>query len=249
MQQSLVYLSLGLALLCVFTQALSLRQPEIDRQRRAVTEENQEQLNAEQDQAQGNKEVTQMTPSISTTASNDIKSEEDGKKNSFEDAPWYQQCKANMEFYSNQRKPEDKSENMPILSSGMALTHLVFKNHRGTNVELFKTQNGMGQEPQLVATLAPGQTHDEYLPDGWAGNFSNGAPGKNTLFEISIRTDDKNQIYYDLSNVDGSDGVMSVQAPDGSSLQSPKDAYQYPTDDTKTHGDGGQTGAYVIGFH
>jgi hypothetical protein len=36
-----------------------------------------------------------------------------------------------------------------------------------------------------------------------------------TLFEISVKTDDKNQIYYDLSCVDGFNVPMKVVAPDG----------------------------------
>ncbi|CAF1266123.1 unnamed protein product [Didymodactylos carnosus] len=79
-------------------------------------------------------------------------------------------------------------------------------------------------------------SHTENLPEGFHGTFADGPPAGQSQFEISVGTDDPNQVFYDLSDVEGHSGKMSVVAPDGKHLQSPKDAYQFDKDDTKTKG-------------
>ncbi|CAF1385449.1 unnamed protein product, partial [Rotaria sordida] len=89
-----------------------------------------------------------------------------------------------------------------------------------------------------------------YCPDKWSGNFRhNGGSGGVTLFEISVKANDNN-VYYDLSVIDGFIVPMKLIAPDGTRLgalhSEAPDAYLFPTDDTKTHG--GPAGDFTIIF-
>jgi hypothetical protein len=112
----------------------------------------------------------------------------------------------------------------------------------------------------LFLYASSSQSHVFNAQNGFAGNFKHTQAGQGiTLFEISVKTDDNN-IYYDLSVINGFNVPMKVQAPDGYDIvwrmftsiccfslfflrthiqalnaQAP-DAYLFPTDDSKTHG-------------
>ena len=61
------------------------------------------------------------------------------------------------------------------------------------------------------------QSHTVSCPDKFHGAFKHSHAGKAegvTLFEIGVRVKD-DQVYYDLSCVDGFNVPMKVQAPDG----------------------------------
>ncbi|CAF1038932.1 unnamed protein product [Didymodactylos carnosus] len=85
----------------------------------------------------------------------------------------------------------------------------------------------------------------------FAGNFKHSWAGQGiTLLEISVRTHDNN-IYYDLSVIDGFNVLMKVYVPDGTYIKAlhsrAPDAYLYPTDDSKIHGTSND-GKFVVVF-
>ncbi|UJR17007.1 hypothetical protein I4U23_003905 [Adineta vaga] len=114
---------------------------------------------------------------------------------------------------------------------------VVFINRLHQSINLVKTRNN--RPSRQIATLHPGESVSCYLPDGWSGNFRHsGGTGGITLFEVSVKAND-NKVYYDLSVIDGFNVPMRVRAPNGTRLKAlhrrARDAYLFPTDDTKTH--------------
>ncbi|CAM4982881.1 unnamed protein product [Rotaria socialis] len=114
---------------------------------------------------------------------------------------------------------------------------IVFINRLSQTINLVKTRNN--RPSRQIANIHPGGSVSCSLPDGWSGNFRHaGGTGGITLFEVSVRANDRN-VYYDLSVIDGFNVPMKVRAPDGTRLKAlhrrARDAYLFPADNSKTH--------------
>ena len=115
------------------------------------------------------------------------------------------------------------------------MASIEFTNRLSHPIELVVTPNN--QPMQVLTYLAPGwaiynqrcpifthhlsftssHSYEFNAPSGFAGNFKHTQGGRAqgvTLFEISVRTNDNN-IYYDLSVIDGFNVPMKVRVPDG----------------------------------
>ncbi|CAF4470433.1 unnamed protein product [Rotaria socialis] len=125
---------------------------------------------------------------------------------------------------------------------------IVFINRLSQTINLVKTRNN--RPSRQIANIHPGGSVSCSLPDGWSGNFRHaGGTGGITLFEVSVRANDRN-VYYDLSVIDGFNVPMKVRAPDGTRLKAlhrrARDAYLFPADNSKTHAS--RAGKFIVTF-
>ncbi|CAF1251368.1 unnamed protein product [Rotaria magnacalcarata] len=125
---------------------------------------------------------------------------------------------------------------------------IVFINRLSHTINLVKTRNN--RPSRQIANIHPGGSVSCSLPDGWSGNFRHvGGTGGITLFEVSVRANDRN-VYYDLSVIDGFNVPMKVRAPDGTRLKAlhrrARDAYLFPADNSKTHAS--RAGKFIVTF-
>ena len=111
-----------------------------------------------------------------------------------------------------------------------------FNNRCGYSVNVIRTANG--QSPVSECNLGPGQSCSRgYGSNGM--NFKNGW-GEKTLAEFSFNSWNGLD-FYDLSVIVGYDTPMQITTSTGGptvtcTYAGCPDAYQYPSDDKKTHG-------------
>ncbi|TKR89804.1 hypothetical protein L596_013851 [Steinernema carpocapsae] len=125
---------------------------------------------------------------------------------------------------------------LTVLLSLVAASNVKFVNRCGYNVNVIRTANN--QAPASEGNLGPGQSFTRsYSSNGM--NFKNGWNGL-TLAEFSWNSWNGLD-FYDLSVIVGYDIAMQIRPSTGGptvtcTYKQCPDAYQYPSDDTKTHG-------------